>query len=436
MKELLSILILILVTLPGFYSCGSGKTEPGPVKVELRLNEDQCYRLFVDGREMYIKGAGLEFGSVEALARYGGNSFRTWRTRNGQEDALDLLDRAHRNGLLVLMGLDVGRERHGFDYNDTAMVRQQRLDLRKEVIRLKDHPALLGWAIGNELNLEAENLKVYDAVDQISRMIRELDPFHPTTTTLAGIGKREVDYIREHCRDIDFISIQMYGDIVNLQQRINDAGWDGPYMVTEWGATGHWEVARTAWDAAIEQTSSEKAEAVLDRYRGAVLSDTVHCLGSYVFLWGQKQERTPTWYGMFLEDGRKTETVDAISYAWKGSWPENRCPTIRSMILNVQTAYDNIRLEAGQACTAAVEASDHEADTLQYLWELLRESTDLGTGGDMESRPETLFSTLEHQPAVTFQAPAEPGAYRLFVYVTDTGKGVATANIPFYVEQR
>ncbi len=94
--------------------------------------------------------------------------------------------------------------------------------LKGEVERLKDHPALLGWAIGNELNLEADNLKVYDAVNDLSQMIHEIDPNHPTTTTMAGIGKREVDYIKEHCTDIDFLSIQMYGDIVNLQERISD----------------------------------------------------------------------------------------------------------------------------------------------------------------------------------------------------------------------
>ena len=147
----------------------------------------------MDGQEFYVKGAGLEFGNVEALAEFGGNSFRTWRTRNEGEDALDVLDRAHASGLLVLMGLDVARERHGFDYNDSLAVREQFLYLQGEVERLKDHPALLGWAIGNELNLEASNLKVYDAVNEISEMIHRIDPMHPTTTTLAGIGKREAD---------------------------------------------------------------------------------------------------------------------------------------------------------------------------------------------------------------------------------------------------
>ncbi len=381
-----------------------------------------------------MNGAGLEFGDIEALAGYGGNSFRTWRTTNENEDAVDVLDRAYQNGLMVLMGLDVARERHGFDYDDPDQVRTQFEYLKGEVERLKDHPALLGWAIGNELNLEATNLKVYDAVNDLSKMIHEIDPNHPTTTTTAGIGKREVDYMKEHCTDIDFLSIQMYGDIVNLQNRIRDAGWEGPYMVTEWGATGHWEVARTEWDVAIEQTSREKAEAFIERYKIAIQSDPVNCMGSYVFLWAQKQERTPTWYGMFLANGNVTETVDAMQYIWTGAWPANRCPTLESFVLDELTANDNVRLKAGDTYTAAVQAKDYEGDPLSYRWEVLPESTDLGMGGDYESTPETLLSMEVGQPEIELDAPVNPGAYRLFVYVTDDGGRSATANIPFLVE--
>jgi len=407
----------------------------GAAKVELKQNESGHYRLYVNQEGFFVKGAGLEFGDIEALAASGGNSFRTWRTRNENEDALDVLDRAHASGLMVLMGLDVARERHGFDYDDEAQVKEQFDFLKGEVERLKDHPALLGWAIGNELNLEASNLKVYDAVEELSRMIHETDPRHPTTTTLAGIGKREVDYIKEHCTDVDFISIQMYGDIVNLQQRIADAGWEGPYMVTEWGATGHWEVARTEWDVAIEQTSKEKAQAFRERYRVAIEADPVHCLGSYVFLWAQKQERTPTWYGMFLENGNPTETVDAMQYIWTGAWPENRCPALDSFLLSGKTAHDNVTLKAGESYTATAYVTDHENDPLTYRWEILPESTDLGMGGDYESRPETLLATENDQSEMEIAAPVNPGAYRLFVYATDPGNKSATANIPFLVTE-
>ena len=194
MKKINYIIVLALVV--AIMSGCANNSSSTAAKVELKKNEAGYHRLFVDNQEFFVEGAGLEFGNIEALAEYGGNSFRTWRTTNENEDAMDVLDRAHENGLMVLMGLDVARERHGFDYDDPVKVKEQFDFIKGEVERLKDHPALLSWAIGNELNLEAENLKVYDAVNDISMMIHELDPNHPTTTTTAGIGKREVDYMK------------------------------------------------------------------------------------------------------------------------------------------------------------------------------------------------------------------------------------------------
>lgn len=432
MKKLIKNIGVLVLAIAMLVSCSTPKVE-GPVKVEVKQNAEGNYRLYVEGEEFFVDGAGLEFGDIKALAENGGNSFRTWRTENGERDAVEILDEAQQYGLKVLMGLEVGRERHGYSYDDKHFVDSQYNYLIGEVERLKDHPALLGWAIGNELNLGQSDLSIYDEVNRISMKIHELDPYHVTTTTTAGVGKREIDYIKEHCTDLDFMSFQMYGDIVNLQQRIADAGWEGPYIVTEWGATGHWEVARTEWDVAIEQTSHEKAMAFAHRYDVAIKADPVNCMGSYVFLWGQKQERTPTWYGMFIEGGAKTETVDAMAKIWTGEWPADRCPQIDSVRLNGKTAYDNIKLKKGTTFNAEVFVTNHDADSITYTWEIIHESTDHGWGGDFEERPETILKK-ELESRVELNVP-DTGVYRLFVYVTDTAGNAGTANIPFLVEE-
>ena len=102
------------------------------------------------------------------------------------------------------MGIEVARRRHGFDYNDEQAVKKQLERIKKEVISLKDHPALLIWAIGNELNLRFTRYKVWDAVNEISKMIHEIDPNHPTTTTLAGISQRDINEIKKHCSQLGF----------------------------------------------------------------------------------------------------------------------------------------------------------------------------------------------------------------------------------------
>ena len=210
----------------------------GPVPAKVTVDKvDGRYMLQVNGDPFYIDGAGLEFGNIPALAKHNGNSFRTWRTENGERSGKEVLDEAYENGLMVTMGIEVARERHGFDYNDSIAVQKQLEDIREQVLALKDHPALMIWGIGNELNLHYTNPKVWDAVNDISEMIHEVDPNHLTTTSLAGISEKEVAFIKERCQDLDILAVQMYGDLPDLPRLVREYGWDGPYMVTEWGAT-------------------------------------------------------------------------------------------------------------------------------------------------------------------------------------------------------
>jgi hypothetical protein len=170
----------------------------------------------------------------------------------------------------------------------------------------------------------------------------------------------------------------------------------------------------------------------------SIVSHRDRALGSYVFLWAQKEERTPTWYGMFLETlpalgiaGESCPTVDSMAFAWSGSLPANRAPAVTTLTLGGQKAEASVTLTTGQSITAQVVATDSEGDPLTFLWEILEDSD---VEGGAPSRPlrvgqpqKTTASTL----SVT--APTTAGLYRLYVYVLD-GKGHAgTANLPFRV---
>jgi hypothetical protein len=405
-----------------------------PVEV---VRRDGRYTLLRGGEPYAVKGAGLEFGDVESLAAHGGNSFRTWRTDNGRDNGQEVLDRAARAGVTVAMCIEIGRERHGFDYDDEAAAAAQLEYARGEVMKYKDHPALLAWIIGNEPNLGFTNPKVFDAINGISEMIHAVDGQHPTTTALAGFSKELADLIETRSPDLDFVSIQMYGDIVNLPRYLEEIGWEHPYFVSEWGAIGHWEVGKTAWGAPIEQNSSAKADNYLRSREIAIASDPDQVIGSYVFLWGQKQERTPTWYGMFLEDGTETETVDVMHYIWNGAWPANRSPRVEDILLDSRTAHQNPVLIAGENYPASIVASDPDGDALEYRWEIMSESEATQTGGDKEEVPESITGLIgdEGPGKVSVTAPAEAGKYRLFVYVYDGQGHAGHANIPFLVEQ-
>jgi hypothetical protein len=405
------------------------KRQPIPVTLE---KTDGQYQIYRGGEPYFIRGAGGS-DNLPMLASIGGNSIRTWRTG---EDTEALLDKAHELGMTVMLGVWLEHERHGFDYDNKDAVAAQKAAVREKVLRFRDHPALLAWGLGNEVDLLYTNTRVWHAVEDIAKMIRELDPNHLITTVVAGFDEEKGELIRRKVPSIDYLSINVYGSLPKLPQALRDAEWEGAYAVTEWGPIGHWEIARTEWDVPIEQTSTEKAATYQHHYREGIKAFPEKNIGSYVFLWGQKQETTPTWYGLFLESGHATEVVDTMQYLWTGEWPEQRAPSIRSFKIDGKTAHDNIYLEAGKTYTVELDAFHPNGKPFAIGWEFLPESTDIRAGGDREARPKEVTGLVvkdNGRGTMRFTAPKSSGPYRLFTYVTNDYNKAATANVPFYV---
>ena len=333
----------VLLCLAGASMISAAIAQSAPVPVEIK-HEAGHFRLFRGGEPYEIRGAGTQsVDDLDSLARHGANSVRNWAVGDGS-----VLDRAQEFGLTVALCLDLERERHGFDYSDAAAVNAQFNRVRAEVLAHRHHPALLVWIIGNELNHDYRNPAVYDAVNDISKMIHELDPHHPTTTTTAGIDPSLARVIEARAPDLDFLSVQVYGGLADLPEAWAKVRLEMPLMVTEWGTIGHWEVLRTAWGAPIEPTSTEKARRFLDGHHQVLAPMAGRLIGSYAFLWGQKQERTPTWYGVFTADGRRTAAVGCA--ATHLDWPmagESGTPIARPAV-GRQTRCGRCALGAGQ----------------------------------------------------------------------------------------
>lgn len=424
---LLGVMLLLL-------ACADSATTPAaagqPIAVTL-VAEDGHWSIRRGGQPYFIKGAG---GSADLayLAASGGNSVRTWSTAEAQS----VLDTAHEQGLTVMLGLRLGKERHGFDYADNVAVAAQKQRVREAVLKYRGHPALLAWAVGNEVDLQYTDTSVWYAVEDIAAMIQRLDPHHLVTTVTVGIDRQKADLIAHRVPSIDFLSINMYGELETLPARLDTIGYRGPYVVTEWGPTGHWEVDKTDWGAPIEQTSREKAASYRLRYEQGIAAAPGRALGSYAFLWGQKQETTPTWYGVFTEAGEANEVVDTLTYLWRGEWPDERAPSITAFTIEGQRAADSVVVDAGAIATASVDVVANHNEPLSLRWELLPESTDIKSGGDPESRPAAVSGRIiasADNGEMQFRVPETPGAYRLFVYAQNGHGKVANANQPFFV---
>ena len=159
--------------------------------------------------------------------------------------------------------------------------------------------------------------------------------------------------------------------------------------------------------------------------------------GLIVFLWGQKQETTATWYGLFTNKGQKTEVLDYVSKSWTGKWPTNKAPSLDSIFIEGQTKHQNVKLLADNRYEAVVYASD-DNDKMKYTYQIYPESMNTKSGGDLEKAPPAMTGLIKKKKdnVVEFRAPFEEGPYRLFVYVEDDVEKIAYANVPFFVLPR
>lgn len=395
------------------------------------------WMLQVDGKPFPIRGVGGS-SHLDLLKASGGNAIRTWGIQEleKQVDGKRLIDRAHELGLKVVPGMWVGHERHGFRYDDPAMVLKQRAEVQAAVRKWKDHPAVLMWGLGNEMEgvtSATGSEAVYRELEELAKLVKAEDARHPVMSVIAWNPAKAAPIMRL-CPSLDVLGVNSYGAASGAPEALKRAGWKKPFAVTEFGVSGPWEVGKTAWGAPIEPTSHEKARTFYATHRLVTeLNDGKElCLGTFAFVWGAKQERTATWFGMFLPSGEKLPQVDAMSKAWTGSWPANRCPLVER--LSAACAMQAVK--PGSEQTATLTVSDPEGDPLRFVWELSAESTDLKVGGDAESKPPSFpdLITAGSGAECRFTAPKQPGAYRLFVTVFDGKGGAGTANIPFRVE--
>lgn len=407
------------------FSGYSGKINTKGVYVK---QAGEGFALYKDGEPLNIQGAG-GYTNFGMLSRAGANSVRIWDTTGLQT----ILDSAYFHKLTVAVGLDVGNVNNGFDYTDRRAVEEQFQRIKNTVEKHKDHPAILMWVIGNELY----SWRSWRAVNDIAAMIHELDPQHPTTTTMINFQPKNCMLIKWFCPEIDILSINTFGALPFLPEEISHWlwGWRGPYIVMEWGGSGKWEVENTSWGAPVEHTSTKKAEIILDRFKRFQEQNDQQCLGTYAFYWGQKNEATPTWFSLFTPHGHPTEPIAALSQIWQGRLQDESFPRLNYILINKKGSLDNITLQAGKKYESTVVLHDSSSTGMAFQYKIYTETVFPGheEGDSLDYIPVYQTPFLEGKDQVIIPAPEKEGAYRLYVYVKDTSNRVATSNIPFFV---
>ncbi len=398
----------------------------GSAPVHVRKTE-KGYVLIRNNQPFLIKGAAGN-SHMQELKEAGGNTIRLY-------DTIDLkknLDAANELDLAVIVDIPLPKYGDGSHFYEKDLT-SAKMKIENLVSRFKDHPALLYWNVGNELYYPTFHVPTpfFDSFNSLVDLVKQTDPNHPVSTAIIGGNRRRLASVVMKSPQLDLISINSFGNLTELKERMEPLAllWDGPYVISEWGVNGPWEEDKTLWGAPIEHTSSKKAEILEERYRSSVMQDPAS-LGSIVFFWGNKQERTNTWFSVFSENGLRSESFHKLKQLWKSDPSPYTGPKVNYALLNKRGAPTSIVLASGKDAQAEVFLQTPFNDSLKFQWEIRKEAwSDIEKQQPVEK--DLILKKIKEK--VTFKTPEEEGPYRLFVFVTDDGNNFSTTNIPFYV---
>ncbi|MFG3280570.1 discoidin domain-containing protein [Streptomyces sp. NPDC048111] len=396
------------------------------------------WQLSVNGQPYQIKG--LTWGpSVADADRYlpdlqsmGVNTIRTWGT---DASSKPLFDSAAAHGIKVIAGFWLqpgGGPGAGGCVNyltDTTYKNQVLDEFPKWVSTYKDNAGVLMWDVGNESVLGLQNCysgaeleRQRDAyttlVNDITKKIHAVDPNHPVTSTDAWVGAWP--YFKKNAPDLDLYAVNSYNAVCDVRSAWEQGGYTKPYIVTETGPAGEWEVPDDANGVPQEPTDQAKADGYT-RAWGCITGHRGVALGATMFHYGTEYDFGGIWFNL-LPAGQKRLSYYAVKRAYGGDTSHDNTPPVISA-LDVEGGAGGV--QAGRPVTLDVRASDPNGDPISY--EVLDNSNYLDASKQLVSLP---FTDLGGG-RLTFTAPDRPGVWKVYVKATDGhgNVGVETRSI-------
>lgn len=227
----------------------------------------QQRQILVNGQPFTIQGVGYaptpigadpEFGNpngdnfsaassalyqrdLPLLRAMGTNTVRLWGWEIDR-DHTAFLDAAYNQGVQPIYVIATYWVNAGLDLNDPGVRSQQIANFRQMVANHKDHPAILMWMIGNELNAPW----MYNNSDALFSLINEMAlaahqeegaSYHPVTTPLADVNLiSTISQRNSAMTNLDVWSVQVYrGNTFGALFDDYAAASSKPLLISEYG---------------------------------------------------------------------------------------------------------------------------------------------------------------------------------------------------------
>ncbi|MDT0411170.1 MULTISPECIES: discoidin domain-containing protein [Streptomyces] len=387
------------------------------------------WQLTVNGQPYTVKGLTWGPSPTDAprylpdVASMGVNTIRTWGT---DASSKPLFDAAAANGIRVVAGFWLqpgGGPGSGGCVNyltDTTYKNNMLAEFPKWVDTYKNNPGVLMWDVGNESVLGLQNCyggdeleRQRDAytsfVNELAVKIKAVDPNHPVTSTDAWTGAWP--YFKKNTPALDLYAVNSYQDVCGVKSAWEQGGYNKPYIITETGPAGEWEVPDDANGVPKEPDDAAKAAG----YTRAWQCITDHkgvALGSTMFHYGTEYDFGGIWFNL-LPAGEKRPSYYAVKEAYgKSTANDNKPPKVGALQVEGGTS----AVAAGKPLTVSVPASDPDGDALSYEVQVGSKYIDNG------SALTTVNAENLGGGKLRVTAPDRTGVWKLYVKVKD-GKG-------------
>jgi beta-galactosidase len=307
-------------------------------------------QMLVDGKPFTVKGVNYRYTPVgEGFMQYDltthpeiyrpdfalirAMGVNTIRLHQEVKDTA-FLDAAYEYGLYVIITITVS---WGDNLATTAARDKVLADVTKYVSRWKDHPAILMWVVGNEINYwnkVTAKSDWYSLLNECARKAHEIEGanYHPVATAeaeLADLGEKANLSDDASMPDLDLWAIQTYrGATPGFAVLFNEykSKSTKPFVITEFGCDAY--NTRTQAEDEISQAETIRDELnTIHSHLSAQDTDEA-CIGACIFKmcddWSMNQWGYPnsvhdtvgTWYSQNYYDFESTATNNMNEEWW------------------------------------------------------------------------------------------------------------------------
>ena len=283
----------------------------------------------------------------------------------------------------------------------------------------KNHPAVLTWGIGNEVYLntatDAEKIAYSKLLERICNTIKQSDPNHPITSIEAWTFG--LDWWRKYVPSLDIYGLNSYGPGANLlADELLKKEIDKPYIVTEFGVIGEWDIKQEINGVKTEPSDNQKYNAIVDGYKDWIQNKPSN-LGVFVFHYASGNEFTAPWLFTHYDNMTRPQYW-AIRKAYTGKKPINAVPEIKTFEL------PNSTFKSGSWIPVTLEIPDLENDSLNVSFSYNQRT------GSRKRRDQ--INTVEYRGDISngfeIKLPKENGPIKLYAIVKDTYNNVGMAS--------